>query len=157
VLNGVECDSRDTRSGAYSFAKVVAERGVMKSPDPVDVHVGARMRFRRMSVGMSQEALAARLGLTFQQVQKYEKAQNRIGASRLFRIAQALDVSVGFFFEGLADQPVDMAGAEMTRPLEFVGSPEGLQLNIAFSHISDTATRRKIVDLVRTLAGDNTI
>ena len=129
----------------------------MKSPDPVDVHVGARMRFRRMSVGMSQEALAARLGLTFQQVQKYEKAQNRIGASRLFRIAQALDVSVAFFFEGLEDQPSGASERETARPLEFVGSPEGLQLNLAFSHISDTATRRKIVDLVRTLAGDRTV
>ncbi len=129
----------------------------MKSPDPVDVHVGARMRFRRMSVGMSQEALAARLGLTFQQVQKYEKAQNRIGASRLFRIAQALDVSVAFFFEGLEDQPSGASERETTRPLEFVGSPEGLQLNLAFSHISDTATRRKIVDLVRTLAGDRAV
>jgi transcriptional regulator with XRE-family HTH domain len=129
----------------------------MKSPDPVDVHVGARMRFRRMSVGMSQEALAARLGLTFQQVQKYEKAQNRIGASRLFRIAQALDVSVAFFFEGLEDQPSGASERETARPLEFVGSPEGLQLNLAFSHISDTATRRKIVDLVRTLAGDRAV
>ena len=129
----------------------------MKSPDPIDLHVGARMRFRRMSVGMSQEALAARLGLTFQQVQKYEKAQNRIGSSRLFRIAQALDVSVSFFFEGLDDHPSGESDAEIAKPLEFVGTPEGLQLNLAFSHISDTATRRKIVDLVRTLAGDRAV
>jgi transcriptional regulator with XRE-family HTH domain len=121
------------------------------------MHVGARMRFRRMSIGMSQEALAARLGLTFQQVQKYEKAQNRIGASRLFRIAEALAVPVGFFFEGLEGAVQDSDLADLSRPLAFVGSPEGLQLNIAFSHISDTTTRRKIVDLVRTLAGETSV
>jgi transcriptional regulator with XRE-family HTH domain len=129
----------------------------MKTPDPVDVHVGARMRYRRMTIGMSQEALGARLGLTFQQVQKYEKAQNRIGASRLFRIAEALAVPVGFFFEGLEGAVQDSDLADLSRPLAFVGSPEGLQLNIAFSQISDTTTRRKIVDLVRTLAGETPV
>ena len=129
-----------------------------KSPDPIDVHVGARLRYRRMLIGMSQEALGDSLGLTFQQVQKYEKGQNRIGASRLHRIAIALQVPVGFFFEGLLDAP--SAGADAPSettvppldPMSFIASPEGLQLNLAFQRIEDTATRRKIVDLVETLA-----
>ena len=123
-----------------------------KVPDPIDLHVGARLRYRRMLLGMSQEALAARLGLTFQQIQKYEKGQNRIGASRLYRIAQTLDAPIDFFFEDLPEQP----GALMSdgaNPLEFVATPEGLQLNLAFSRVRDTATRRKIVELVEALAG----
>ena len=125
-----------------------------KSPDPIDVHVGARLRYRRMLIGMSQEALGDSLGLTFQQVQKYEKGQNRIGASRLHRIARELRVPVGFFFEGLPEAPAATADAPEAAidPMAFVSSPEGLQLNLAFQRIEDTATRRKIVDLVETLA-----
>ncbi|MGF1659759.1 MAG: helix-turn-helix domain-containing protein [Rubrimonas sp.] len=125
-----------------------------KFPDPVDLHVGARLRYRRMLIGMSQEALGDALGLTFQQVQKYEKGQNRIGASRLHRIAVTLRVPVGFFFEGLAEGATDPAqeAAGVLNPMSFVASPEGLQLNLAFQRIDDAATRRKIVDLVETLA-----
>jgi transcriptional regulator with XRE-family HTH domain len=106
-----------------------------------------------MILGMSQEALGEALGLTFQQIQKYEKGQNRIGAGRLFQIARILEVPVGFFFEGL-DAGGAARGAKADGPLAFVSSPEGLELNVAFSQIADGATRRKIVDLVRTLAGD---
>jgi transcriptional regulator with XRE-family HTH domain len=126
---------------------------VSKSPDPVDLHVGARLRYRRMLLGMSQEALAGRLGLTFQQIQKYEKGQNRVGASRLWRLAQALDAPVGYFFEDLPDAPAEGASRD-PRPLDFVSSPEGLDLNLAFERIGDGATRRKVVDLVRALAGE---
>ena len=124
-----------------------------KSPDPVDLHVGARLRYRRMLLGMSQETLAGRLGLTFQQIQKYEKGQNRVGASRLWRLAQALDAPVGYFFEDLPDPPGDAAGGD-PRPLDFVSTPEGLHLNLAFERIGDGATRRRVVDLVRALAGE---
>jgi transcriptional regulator with XRE-family HTH domain len=130
------------------------ESVVSKNPDPVDLHVGARLRYRRMLMGMSQEALGERLGVTFQQIQKYEKGQNRIGASRLYQVARVLDVSVGFFFEDLSERPAsEDAEDDAIAPLAFVSTPEGLQLNVAFSRISDDATRRKIVDLVRTLAG----
>jgi transcriptional regulator with XRE-family HTH domain len=126
---------------------------VQKVPDPVDLHIGARLKFRRMAAGMSQEALGDALGLTFQQIQKYEKGQNRIGASRLFRIARILNAPLGFFFEGIEpdDGPARDAAAA---PLAFLGTPEGIELNLAFSRIPDATTRRKIVDLVRTLGAD---
>ncbi len=123
-----------------------------KTPDPVDVHVGARLRYRRMLIGKSQEALGEELGLTFQQIQKYEKGQNRIGASRLYYLARALDVPVDFFFEALP--PTGFASGEAS-PLSFVASQEGMQLNIAFSQIADESTRRKVLDLVRALASGN--
>lgn len=131
-----------------------------KSPNPIDIHVGSRVRLRRMMIGMSQERLGEKLSLTFQQVQKYEKGANRIGASRLFTIASILDVPVQFFFEDMPGEAIENlpAGAEgMKEPdqteyvMGFVSSAEGLQLNTAFSKIENVETRRKIVDLVKTL------
>jgi transcriptional regulator with XRE-family HTH domain len=126
--------------------------------NPVDVHVGARVRLRRMLLGMSQEKLGEHLGLTFQQIQKYEKGINRIGASRLFDLSQVLGVPVQFFYEELA---VGGAGERgfAERPaesyaVEFLGSREGLELNKAFARITDPRVRRSIVDLVRAFAGD---
>jgi transcriptional regulator with XRE-family HTH domain len=126
--------------------------------NPVDVHVGARVRLRRMLLGMSQEKLGEQLGLTFQQIQKYEKGINRIGASRLFDLSQVLSVPVQFFYEEL---PVSGAGAAGfgERPaesyaVEFLGSREGLELNKAFARITDPRVRRSIVDLVRAFAGE---
>lgn len=111
-----------------------------------------------MMVGMSQERLGDRLNLTFQQIQKYEKGANRIGAGRLYEIANILDTPVSSFFDGLEDAYVELRDpvenghdAEADKLLDFVGSPEGLQLNLAFSRISDSTTRRRIVDLVQTL------
>ena len=125
-----------------------------KSPDPIDLHVGARLRYRRMLIGMSQEALAEKLGLTFQQIQKYEKGQNRVGASRLYQIAQILEVSVGYFFEELPDTAAEDGDPRHAHnPLDFVSSQEGLQLNLAFNKIDDDVTRRRLVELVRALAG----
>jgi transcriptional regulator with XRE-family HTH domain len=133
-----------------------------RRPNPIDVHVGSRVRFRRMLLGMSQEKLGEKLGLTFQQVQKYEKGINRIGASRLFDLAQVLGVPVQFFYEeapsgepqptmtGFAEKP-----AENTI-VEFLRSRDGLELNKAFVRISDAKARRAIVDLVRSLANDDT-
>ena len=127
-----------------------------KKPNPVDTHVGSRVRLRRMLLGMSQEKLGDAMNLTFQQVQKYEKGVNRIGASRLFHISKILDVPVQFFFEE-APQPDGLAVAGMAEPesetfiLEFLNSREGLELNRAFVKIGDPKVRKSVVDLVRAL------
>lgn len=130
--------------------------------NPMDVHVGTRVRLRRMLLGMSQEKLGEHLGLTFQQVQKYEKGVNRIGASRLFDLAKVLGVPVQFFYD---DAPADVAGsggvaagfaenAQESYVVEFLGSRDGLELNKAFARIKDPKVRRSIVELVRSLAGE---
>ncbi len=127
-----------------------------KKPNPVDIHVGSRVRLRRMLLGMSQERLGNAMGLTFQQVQKYEKGVNRIGASRLFHISRILDVPVQFFFEE-APQLDGLAVTGMAEPesetfiLEFLNSREGLELNRAFVKIGDPKVRKSVVDLVRAL------
>jgi transcriptional regulator with XRE-family HTH domain len=135
------------------------ERGSRRA-NPVDVHVGSRVRLRRMLLGMSQEKLGEQLGLTFQQIQKYEKGINRIGASRLFDLSQVLAVPVQFFYEELATGANRGAGFG-ERPaesyaVEFLGSREGLELNKAFARITDSRVRRSIVDLVRAFAGEVT-
>ena len=132
-----------------------------RRPNPIDVHVGSRVRFRRMLLGMSQEKLGERLGLTFQQVQKYEKGINRIGASRLFDLAQVLGVPVQFFYEEVpaAEPPPLVSEGFAEKPaessiVEFLRSRDGLELNKAFVRISDVKARRAIVELVRSLAND---
>lgn len=144
------------RENALQGAEV-EERGSRRA-NPVDVHVGSRVRLRRMLLGMSQEKLGEHLGLTFQQVQKYEKGINRIGASRLFDLSQVLGVPVQFFYEELAVAGAGTAGFG-ERPaesyaVEFLGSREGLELNKAFARITDAKVRRSIVDLVRAFAGE---
>ena len=138
----------------------------MKGPNPIDVHVGSRVRLRRMSLGMSQERLGRHLGLTFQQVQKYEKGVNRIGASRLYAIACVLDAPVQFFFEDMPAAAVaglpsatetEVEAAEAggaIRVYDFVSSAEGLELNRSFQRITDQATRRRLAELVRSVAGE---
>lgn len=128
-----------------------------KSPGPVDKHVGSRVRMRRILVGMSQEKLGEALGLTFQQVQKYEKGTNRIGASRLQQIAQVLGVPVMFLFEGapLDKSVVDGGFAEPAQSeysFDLLSTPDGVQLAKAFMSIDDPKVRRRVVDLVATLA-----
>lgn len=128
-----------------------------KSPNPIDVHVGSRVRLRRMMLGMSQEKLGEALGITFQQIQKYEKGTNRVGASRLQHIATVLKVPVSFFFEDAPGSPEEAAGfAEQPHSyvVDFLSSSEGLALNKAFVKIRDARVRRKIVDLVQTLSTD---
>jgi transcriptional regulator with XRE-family HTH domain len=128
-----------------------------KKPNPVDTHVGSRVRLRRMLLGMSQERLGESMGLTFQQVQKYEKGVNRIGASRLFQISKILDVPVQFFFEeaphadGAPARGMAEADSE-TFILEFLNSREGLELNRAFVKIANSKVRKSVVDLVRALS-----
>ena len=133
-----------------------------KQPNPIDIHVGSRVRLRRMMLGMSQERLGESLGITFQQIQKYEKGTNRIGASRLQHIARVLSVPVSFFFEDAPGAPVEKA-AGMAEPksthyvVDFLSSAEGLQLNKAFIRIKEPKLRRRIIDLVRALAGEEEV
>lgn len=132
-----------------------------RKPNPIDAHVGTRVRLRRMLLGMSQEKLGEHLGLTFQQVQKYEKGVNRIGASRLFDLSRVLGVPVQFFYDeapaefveahsaaGFAERPTE------TYVIDFLSTREGLELNKAFVKITDPRVRRSVVELVRTLGGD---
>jgi transcriptional regulator with XRE-family HTH domain len=131
-----------------------------KAPNPIDKHVGSRVRMRRMMLSMSQEKLGDALGLTFQQVQKYEKGTNRIGASRLQHISNILQVSVAFFFEGAPNVQSgtrhDNVG-EAPSPAyvsDFLATSDGLALTKAFTRINDSKLRRRIVDLVEQIADD---
>jgi transcriptional regulator with XRE-family HTH domain len=114
---------------------------------------------RRMMVGMSQEKLGEACGVTFQQVQKYEKGTNRIGASRLQQISTILGVSVSFFFEGAPGEEAGKAGlsdsGSSAYVVDFLSTTEGLQLNKAFVRIKDPKVRRRVVDLVATLSGSD--
>lgn len=129
-------------------------------PNPVDVHVGARVRLRRTLLGMSQEKLGEALGLTFQQVQKYERGANRVGASRLFDLSRVLDVPVSFFFDdmstevealsprlisGLSEEPSSFEADPMTKR-------ETLELVRAYYRITDPQVRRRVLDLAKALA-----
>src|SRR5262249_35007827 len=128
---------------------------IKKAPNPVDKHVGSRVRMARKMLGMSQEKLADGLGLTFQQVQKYEKGTNRIGASRLQQIANILKVQPQFFFEELpkARNTANYDGGPSTAYInEFVASNEGLALIKAFMAIESTALRRSIVHVVEQIS-----
>jgi transcriptional regulator with XRE-family HTH domain len=126
---------------------------VTKKTNPIDAQVGNRVRIRRMLIGLSQERLGNLLGLTFQQVQKYEKGVNRIGAGRLFEIARILGVPIDFFYDGVGatlENP-----SEGTPPvMEFVSSGEGLQLSLAFMKIKDPKVRKRVLDLVKSLANE---
>jgi transcriptional regulator with XRE-family HTH domain len=127
-----------------------------EAPNPVDKHVGSRVRMRRVLLGMSQEKLGEALGLTFQQVQKYEKGTNRVSASRLQEISKILKVPPSFFFDGAPTGELQKSGfAEDTlssQVVDFLSTAEGLQLNRAFTKIHDHKVRKKIVDLVVALA-----
>jgi transcriptional regulator with XRE-family HTH domain len=121
-------------------------------PNPIDLHVGSRIRLRRKVLGISQERLAESLGLTFQQVQKYESA------SKLYEIAAALQVQVAYFFEGLADPSVMQEGEIAPGAEQFVQNflmtPEGLELAGLFPKITRARVRRRVLDLVRSMAED---
>jgi len=123
-----------------------------KPPNPVDRHVGSRVRMRRIMLGMSQERLGEGLGLTFQQIQKYEKGTNRIGASRLQQICDILRIPVSFLFEGVPGGTINAEGiTEPASPAyvaDCLATAEGLALVRAFTRISDIKLRRAIVDMV---------
>ena len=130
---------------------------IKKVPNPIDKHVGSRVRMRRMMLSMSQEKLGDALGLTFQQVQKYEKGTNRISASRLQQMSNILQVPVPFFFEGAPHVPGQHKETdESPSPgyvSEFISSSDGLALIKAFMQIKDAKLRRSIVNLVDEIAG----
>lgn len=127
-----------------------------KLPDPIDAYVGSRVRMRRLMLGMSQERLADQIGVTFQQVQKYERGTNRIGASRLQTIATVLAIPVSFFFQQDVSQPLTTEGlghlAGLEDLAEFLSSKEGLSLNKAFMKITDRGVRESVLLLVTSLA-----
>jgi transcriptional regulator with XRE-family HTH domain len=129
-----------------------------KSPNPIDKHVGSRVRMRRMMINMSQEKLGEKLGITFQQIQKYEKGTNRIGASRLQQIANVLGVQVGFFFEGAPVPDNSAKGfSEAASPAyvsDFLATSDGLALTKAFMKVTDSKLRRRIVDLVEAMVAE---
>lgn len=129
-----------------------------KRPHPIDIHVGGRVRLRRTMVGMSQDKLAESLGLTFQQIQKYEKGVNRIGASRVFEISRILGVPIQFFYDdynadtgqsyGFAESGPDDGAAMM----ELLNTPEGVQLCKHFASITDPKIRKRVLELVKSLS-----
>ncbi|WP_096702680.1 helix-turn-helix transcriptional regulator [Magnetospirillum sp. 15-1] len=143
-----------------------SSRGRLPSglPNPVDIHVGARVRLRRTLMGMSQEKLGESIGLTFQQVQKYERGANRIGASRLFDLSRVLDVPVSFFFDDMAETVQDQSPLAVARgisgladePASFEADPmtkrETLELVRAYYSITDPQVRRRVYDLAKALA-----
>ena len=134
---------------------------VAKKPNPIDIHVGSRVRLRRMLLSMSQEKLGDQMGLTFQQIQKYEKGTNRIGASRLHHISQILEVPVQFFFDDAPLIAGQTEGGGMSEPkmenflYEFISTRDGLELIRAFVSIQDPKIRKRVVDLVRTLSNED--
>jgi transcriptional regulator with XRE-family HTH domain len=127
-----------------------------RHPNPVDLHVGARIRMRRKILGVSQERLAEDLGLTFQQIQKYERGANRVSASKLYEIAKSLQSSVAYFFEGLADTTGEGV-AEGGEPYvhDFLMTSEGLELAGLFPKITRPKVRRRILELVRSMAEED--
>lgn len=130
-----------------------------KKPNPIDVHVGKRVRLRRTMLGLSQEKLGDSLGITFQQIQKYEKGSNRIGASRLQQLSEILKTPISFFFEEVpgSEKAAIEGMSEADSPnyiVDFLSTSEGLQLYKAFANIKDPKVRKKIIDLVRSLADE---
>lgn len=131
----------------------------IKPPNPIDRYVGSRVRMRRIMLGMSQEKLGKALGLTFQQIQKYEKGTNRVGASRIQQISDVLNVPVSFLFEGgpgtsrAADEPEEAS----PNVSDFLATSEGLALAGAFTRIADPKLRRSIVDLVEQIVANEAV
>jgi len=136
---------RDITAALTAAEEAVRDEG----PHPVDRHVGLRIRMRRKEIAVSQERLAEALGITFQQVQKYERGANRVSASKLWEIAQALKTSVSYFYEGLATDDQPPTGQDTQ---DFMLTAEGLELMAAFPRITQPALRRKLLELVRTVA-----
>jgi len=133
------------------------EEDTDRKPNPVDLHVGARVRMRRKLLGVSQEKLADALKLTFQQVQKYERGANRVSASKLYEIGRFLDVPVSYFFEGLGDrdQAHGFAESESEQFVHgFLMTGEGIELASLFPKLKPRQ-RRRILELVRTLADED--
>lgn len=125
--------------------------GPEEGPNPIDLHVGFRIRLRRKALGITQEKLAESLGLTFQQVQKYERAANRVSASKLWQVAQALSTSVAYFYEGLDPSDGSASAFAAASPAELMLSADGVELARLLGQIEHPDVRRQIVELVRSL------
>ncbi len=132
------------------------------TPHPVDVHVGRRLRLKRTFLGMSQEAVGKQIGVTFQQIQKYERGINRMGASRLYDFAKALGVPVSYFFEGFGDYAIDdtnmLMAAEPNAPAfehEQLNNRETLEVMRAYSRIKNPALRKRVVELIKAMAAED--
>jgi transcriptional regulator with XRE-family HTH domain len=137
-------------------------------PSPIDVHVGSRIRLRRTLLGLSQERLGDALGLTFQQVQKYERGVNRVGASRLFDLSRVLDVPISFFFDDMPET-LSTAYSSTSNPRRMSGFAEGqesfgedamnrretLELVRAYYRITDPAVRKRVFDLIKSLVSES--
>jgi transcriptional regulator with XRE-family HTH domain len=124
-------------------------------PHPVDIHVGSRLRQRRQILGMSQEKLGEAVGLTFQQVQKYERGANRIGASRLYELSRVLDVPVGFFFEEMSREVAGQAGLSEAPAARYAPPPfdrDNIELIRLYHRITDPSVRRRLIDLAKAIA-----
>ncbi len=146
-------------SGAARGRKRGRGRG-LGGPNPVDIHVGGRVRLRRTLLGMSQEKLGEAIGLTFQQVQKYERGANRVGASRLFDLSRVLDVPIGFFFEEMSDDvaaksPRQIRGMAETQAVfepDPMAKRETLELVRAYYRIGDPKVRKRLFEMTKSLA-----
>ena len=130
------------------------------SPNPIDVHVGSKVRLKRTMLGMSQEKLGDNLGITFQQVQKYEKGTNRISASRLFQLSTILNAPISFFYEGVTGDagnasPGFAESGSSDYTMDILNDPETMQLHRAFSSVKDPKVRKRIVELVKSIADDS--
>jgi transcriptional regulator with XRE-family HTH domain len=125
-----------------------------RSPNPVDIHVGDRIRRRRRALGISQDKLAEALGLTFQQVQKYERGANRVSASKLYQVARALQAPIPYFFDGLPDPAHEdrVAGEHPSFAHELPLTPEEREFAANLSRIESRRVRKRLLELVRTLA-----
>ncbi|WP_448206230.1 helix-turn-helix domain-containing protein [Azospirillum sp. sgz302134] len=138
-------------------AHTLSRRG--EGPNPIDIHVGARLRLRRTLLGLSQEKLGEAVGITFQQLQKYERGSNRISASRLFNLSQVLGVPVSYFFddmptpEQIATPSADLPPSE-TEEFESMARRETLELVRAYYRIDDASVRKRTFDLLKALGGD---
>ncbi|MFN3521457.1 MAG: helix-turn-helix domain-containing protein [Phenylobacterium sp.] len=130
-----------------------------RAPNPIDRHVGLRIRLRRRELGVSQERLADSIGLTFQHVQKYERAANRVSASKLWEMAKALQTSITYFYEGLGEAIIPPAaeGVETSDIQQFLMTPEGMELAALFPQIRRARVRRRLLDLVRAMAEEEAL
>ncbi len=126
----------------------------VRKPNDVDAHVGARLRQRRMLLGISQEQLAEMLGLTFQQVQKYERGTNRVSASRLFQLARSLDTPITWFFEDIESDKAAAKAASETEEGDPMSRRETLELVRVYSRIDDRKVRKKLYEMAKALAED---
>jgi transcriptional regulator with XRE-family HTH domain len=133
----------------------------MSTPHPVDIHVGRRLRLKRTILGMSQEAVGKEIGVTFQQIQKYERGINRMGASRIYDFAKALGVPVAYFFEGFGDYAMDEVSAyALGEPQagfehEKVNNRESLEVMRAYYRIKSPAVRKRIIELIKAMAAED--